>query len=378
MTRAEQLISADRVVLPSGSVEPGWVRTAGDRVAAVGGGDPPAAVDRHLAGTLVPGFVDVHCHGGGGASFTTGDAGDAAAVVAAHRAHGTTSLVASLVTDTLDRLEAAVLALAPLVREGELAGIHLEGPWLSAVRRGAHEPALLRSPHPTEVSRLLDAGGGAVRMVTLAPELDGGIEAVEVLSARGVVAALGHTDATWAVTRRALDAGATAGTHLFNAMRELHHREPGPVLALLEDSRACVELVADGVHLHPDVLRFAATSAPHRFVLVTDAMSAAGAGDGDHALGPVEVRVRDGVARLASSGAIAGSTLTMDRAVQFAAQVAGLPLDAVVEAASATPARLLGLPDVGALEPGRRADLVHLDEDLHVVGVMRAGHWLPR
>ena len=160
-------------------------------------------------------------------------------------------------------------------------------------------------------------------------------------------------------------------------MRELHHREPGPVLALLEDPRACVELVADGVHLHPDVLRFAATSATHRFLLVTDAMSAAGAGDGDHVLGPVEVSVRDGVARLASTGAIAGSTLTMDRAVRFAVQVAGLPLDAVVEAASATPARLLGLPDVGAIDPGRRADLVHLDEDLRVVGVMRAGHWLP-
>ena len=226
------------------------------------GANPRRAPDRHLAGTLVPGFVDVHCHGGGGASFTTGDAGDAAAVVAAHRAHGTTSLVASLVTDTLDRLEAAVLALSPLVHEGELAGIHLEGPWLSAVHCGAHEPALLRSPDPAEVSRLVDAGGGAVRMVTLAPELDGGIEAVEVLAARGVVAAVGHTDATWAVTRRALDAGATAGTHLFNAMRALHHREPGPVLALLEDPRACVELVADGVHLHPDVLRFAATWRP--------------------------------------------------------------------------------------------------------------------
>jgi N-acetylglucosamine-6-phosphate deacetylase len=226
------------------------------------------------------------------------------------------------------------------------------------------------------VTRLLDAGGGAVRMVTLAPELAGGLEAVRLLADRGVIAALGHSDATYDVARRALDAGALVATHLFNAMRGIHHREPGPVLALVEDPRACVELIADGIHLHPQVLRWAAASAPHRFVLVTDAMGAAGAADGDYELGPAAVQVRDGVARLASNGAIAGSTLTMDRAVRYAVQTAGLPVDAVVEAATATPARLLGLDDVGALEPGRRADLVHLDGDLAVVSVMRAGAWL--
>jgi N-acetylglucosamine-6-phosphate deacetylase len=370
------LLSADRVVLPSGTVEPGWVRTSGDRVAGAGGGPVPAPVDRHLGGTLVPGFVDAHCHGGGGAAFTSGDPQQAATVVATHRAHGTTTTVASLVTDTLDRLEASVLALAPLVEAGELAGIHLEGPWLSGAHCGAHDPALLRAPDPAEVARLLDAGAGTVRMVTLAPELDGGLRSVGLLADRGVVAALGHSDATYAVARAALDAGATVGTHLFNAMRGLHHREPGPVLALVEDPRAHVELIADGIHLHPEVLRWAATAAPHRFLLVTDAMGAAGAADGDYVLGPAVVRVRDGVARLASNGAIAGSTLTMDRAVRYAVQTAGLPLDAVVEAATATPARALGLDDVGAIEPGRRADLVHLDESLEVVRVMRAGAWL--
>jgi N-acetylglucosamine-6-phosphate deacetylase len=370
------LLSADRVVLPSGTVEPGWVRTSGDRVAGAGGGPVPAPVDRHLGGTLVPGFVDAHCHGGGGAAFTSGDPQQAATVLATHRAHGTTTTVASLVTDTLDRLEASVLALAPLVEAGELAGIHLEGPWLSGAHCGAHDPALLRAPDPAEVARLLDAGAGTVRMVTLAPELDGGLRSVGLLADRGVVAALGHSDATYAVARAALDAGATVGTHLFNAMRGLHHREPGPVLALVEDPQAHVELVADGVHLHPEVLRWAATAAPHRFLLVTDAMGAAGAADGDYVLGPAVVRVRDGVARLASNGAIAGSTLTMDRAVRYAVQTAGLPLDAVVEAATATPARALGLDDVGVIESGRRADLVHLDESLEVVRVMRAGAWL--
>lgn len=376
MTRPDELFTADRVVLPTGSVEPGWVRTAGDRITAAGGGDPPLSASRHLAGTVVPGFVDVHCHGGGGSSFATGDAGHAVAAIATHRAHGTTSLVASLVSDTSEQLESAVRALAPLVRDGELAGIHLEGPWLSADHCGAHDPGALRAPDPDEVSRVLDAGGGAVRMVTLAPELDGGLDAVRLLARRGVVAALGHTDATYAVTRQAMDAGATVGTHLFNAMRGLHHREPGPVLALLERSDAYVELVADGIHLHPDVLRFAATSAPHRFLLVTDAMSAAGAGDGDYVLGPVEVQVRDGIARLATNGVIAGSTLTMDRAVRFAVEVAGLPFDAVVEAATATPARVLGLADVGLIEAGRRADLVHLDDALRVRAVMRRGTWV--
>ncbi len=369
------LLSADRVVLPSGSAEPGWVEVDGDRITGAGGGHPPAPADHHLAGTLVPGFVDAHSHGGGGAAFTSGDPAEAATVLATHRAHGTTTMMASLVTDTTERLEASVRALAPLVHGGELAGIHLEGPWLSDAHCGAHDPALLRAPDPAEVTRLLDAGQGAVRMVTLAPELDGGLAAVGLLAERGVIAALGHSDATYAVAREALDAGASVATHLFNAMRPIHHREPGPVLALVEDPRAFVELIADGIHLHPAVLHWAATTAPHRFLLVTDAMGAAGAADGDYVLGPAAVEVRDGVARLASNGAIAGSTLTMDRAVRYAVQTAGLPLDAVVYAATATPARLLGLADVGVIEPGRRADLVHLDDDLQVGAVMRAGKW---
>ena len=370
------LLTADRLVLPAGSVEPGWVETDGNRVTGAGGGAPPAAADRHLTGTVVPGFVDAHAHGGGGAAFTSGDPAEARTVLATHRAHGTTTMVASLVTDTTERLETSIRALAPLVDAGELAGIHLEGPWLSPAHCGAHDPALLRAPDPVEVTRLLDAGGGTVVMVTLAPELEHGLEAVELLRRRGVVVALGHSDASYDVARRALDAGVGVATHLFNAMRPLHHREPGPVLALVEDPRARVELVADGIHLHPQVLHWAASSAPHRFLLVTDAMGAAGAADGDYVLGPAAVRVREGVARLASNGAIAGSTLTMDRAVRHAVQVAGLPLEAVVEAATATPAALLGLDHLGAVAPGRRADLVQLDDDLRVVAVMRDGTWL--
>lgn len=370
------ILTADRVVLPSGSVEPGWVETRGERITGAGGDTPPAPAAVHLAGTLVPGFVDQHCHGGGGASFTTGDPADAARVVATHRAHGTTSLVASLVTDSLERLEAQVRALAPLVRSGELVGLHLEGPWLSQHHCGAHDPSLLRAPDPAEVARVLDAAEGTVAMVTLAPEREGGLDAVRLLAGRGVVAALGHTDARFDVSRAAIDAGVTVGTHLFNAMRGVHHREPGPVLALAGDDRVVVELIADGIHLHPEVLHWAATSAPGRFALVTDAMGAAGSDDGDYVLGPAAVQVRDGVARLTDGGAIAGSTLTMDRALRYAVTQAGVPFELAVEAATATPARVLGLGDVGSIAAGMRADLVHLDADLEVAGVMRAGSWL--
>ncbi len=376
------VLTAARVVTPARVLAPGWLHLDGDRVVAVGEGVPPAdsgdVVDLGDA-TVVPGFVDMHVHGGGGASFDTGTADAAATVAAAHLAHGTTSMAASLVTDTRDAMVRSVRELALAVQDGVLAGVHLEGPWLSPSRSGAHQPGSLAEPDPASVDALLSAGDGAVRMVTLAPELPGGIDAVRCIAAAGVVAAIGHTDATYDVAREALDAGASVGTHLFNAMRGLHHREPGPVGALLE-SGADVELIADGVHLHPAVLRTVFAAKPGRCVLVTDAMAAAGAADGDYRLGPMAIEVRDGVARLAEDGsrqgAIAGSTLTMDAAVRYAVREAGLPLLDVVHAASTAPARVLGLDDVGALEPGRRADVVVLDAGLAVVRVMRAGAWI--
>lgn len=376
------VLTAARVVTPARVLAPGWLHLDGDRVVAVGEGVPPAdsgdVVDLGDA-TIVPGFVDMHVHGGGGASFDTGTADAAATVAAAHLAHGTTSMAASLVTDTRDAMVRSVRELALAVQDGVLAGVHLEGPWLSPNRSGAHQPGSLAEPDPASVEALLAAGDGAVRMVTLAPELTGGIDAVRCITAAGAVAAIGHTDATYDVAREALDAGASVGTHLFNAMRGLHHREPGPVGALLE-SEADVELIADGVHLHPAVLRTAFAAKPGRCVLVTDAMAAAGAADGDYRLGPMAIEVRDGVARLADDGsrqgAIAGSTLTMDAAVRYAVRVARLPLLDVVHAASTAPARVLGLDSVGALEPGRRADVVVLDDGLAVVRVMRAGAWI--
>ena len=371
------LISAGRVVTPARVFAPGWVLLDGERIADVQPGEPSRPPDIGFPdATIVPGYVDAHVHGGGGASFGSEDPEAAATVVRAHLAHGTTTIMASLVTDATEPLTRALKALSGLVDDGLLAGLHLEGPWLSRRHAGAHDPGLLTDPTPEAVDTLITAGCGRLRMVTLAPELPGGLQAIRRLTAAGVVAAIGHTDATYDDARAALDAGATVGTHLFNTMRGVHHREPGPVTALLEHPDAFVELIADGVHLHPAVLRLAASWKSHFAVLVTDAMAAAAAGDGDYVLGPMAVHVRDGVARLADTGAIAGSTLTMESAVKFSVQVAGLPIEDAVRAATASPAAMLGLDRVGALRPGFSADLVVLDADLDVLRVLRRGRWV--
>ena len=382
------ILTADRILTPGRTLAPGWVHVESCRITEVGEGSPPASSmvevrrpstagaskPHHLDGTLVPGFVDVHNHGGGGAAFTVGSADEAGQAAAAHLRHGTTSIVASLVTDEVDALERHVRVLGELFTDGILAGVHLEGPWLSRDFCGAHEPSLLRPPSPGDVDRLLAADGDALRMVTLAPELDGAIDAVRRIADAGVVAAVGHTDATWEQAREAIDAGATVATHLFNQIRGLHHRKPGPIAALLEDERVWIELISDGVHVHPAMLRLAHTSAPGRVVLVTDAMGAAAAEDGDYRLGPIHVQVRDGVART-PSGAIAGSTLTMAGAVRHSV-ASGFTLEQAVDAATRAPAAALGLTDVGRIEAGARADLVVLDDELAVTSVMQAGAWV--
>ena len=359
------ILASARTLLPGG-LAPGWVRVDGERIGAVGLGDPPAGPVVDLGEAVIsPGLVDMHCHGGGGGSFPSGEPDQARAAVAAHRRAGTTSLMASLVADSPDRLREQVRGLAPLVAAGELVGVHLEGPCLSPAHHGAHDPALLRSPADVDlvglVDDLTDEFGPVVRMVTLAPELDGGPEAVRGLAARGVIAAVGHTDATYEQTRAALAAGAPVATHLCNAMRGLHHREPGPILACLQDEHVAIEVIADGVHLAAPVVAGLFAAAGERVVLITDALSAAGLGDGPIRLGPLDVVVRDGVARVVATGAIAGSTLTLSRALDFCVRRAGVDLAAALAAATAHPARALRRDDLGVLAAGARADLVVFD-----------------
>jgi N-acetylglucosamine-6-phosphate deacetylase len=256
--------------------------------------------------------------------------------------------------------------------------VHLEGPFLSAARCGAHDPAVLRPPDAASVDTLLAAGQGAIRMVTIAPELDGAIPAVKRLVDAGVLAAVGHTDALAEDVIPAVDAGATVATHLFNGMRPLHHREPGPVGTLLDDERVTVELICDLVHLHPAVVRLAAHHAgAGRTVLITDAISAAAAGDGVYDIGGLEVTVSDGVPTLADGGSLAGSTLTMDAAFRNLVHGCGLGVLEAVAATSTRPAGLLGLADkAGRLAAGYAADLVLLDESLYPKAVMKGGAWV--
>ncbi|RPK61308.1 N-acetylglucosamine-6-phosphate deacetylase [Streptomyces sp. ADI96-02] len=375
--RAERTVLAGaRVVLPTGTVEDGRVAVEGARIS---GSAPESARTVDLTGHwVVPGFVDLHNHGGGGASFTSGTVEEVLTGVRTHREHGTTTLVASTVTGELDFLAHRAGVLSELVEQGDLAGIHFEGPFISPCRKGAHSERLLRHPDPAEVRKLLDAARGTARMVTLATELPGGIDSVRLLAEHGVIAAIGHTDATYEQTVAAIDAGATVATHLFNAMPPLAHRDPGPIAALLEDERITVELINDGTHLHPATLGLAYHhKGADRVALITDAMDAAGFGDGRYQLGPLAVEVTDGVARLVEGGSIAGSTLTLDTAFRRAVTVDRLPVEDVVRSISATPARLLGVDDrVGSLEPGKDADLVVLDEDFVLKGVMRRGEWI--
>jgi N-acetylglucosamine-6-phosphate deacetylase len=380
-----------RIVTPDRVLSPGWLAIEGGRISALGEGSPgdqdlvrPGAVTdlKDLGGQWVlPGFVDIHVHGGGGASFTEGDAGDALRAAAFHRRHGSTRIVASLVTAPVDELTERAAMLADLADEGVIDGIHLEGPFLSSVRCGAQDPRYLIDPDLGAFERMRVAARGHLRMITIAPELPGAMELIRATVAAGVVAAVGHTDATAEVTAAAVEAGASHATHLFNGMRPLDHRQPGPPGALLDAAaagRVTCEAICDGTHLHDMTIRLIARAGG--LVLVTDAMAAAGMPDGDYHLGQQAVTVAGGVARLAEgvpgAGSIAGSTATTAHVVRHAITSAGLPVTEVSTAASGSPAKVVGLAGAGVLVPGADADLVVLGDDFELTAVMARGQWV--
>lgn len=388
-----RLLTGARVVTADGVLEDGWVRLAGARIAGVGvgaasggvvPGGGPDAVENLGGGWLVPGYIDLHVHGGGGHDVTR-SVDDMAAALAFHRRHGTTRTLVSLVTAPVAELVEQLGWVADLAEDrdanlgvpGSVLGAHLEGPFLSQSRCGAQNPKFLLEPDLDALGVLAKAARGHLRVTTLAPELPGALDLVAELVQDGVVAAVGHTDATYAQAAAAFDAGARLATHLFNGMRPLHHREPGPVLAALDAGVAC-EVINDGRHVHPAVLRMVADRDQRALVLITDAIDAAGMGDGEYELGGQRVRVADGEARLVRTGSLAGSTLTMDAAVRRAVLAGRLPVEVAVAAASANPARVLGIEDeCGSIAAGRAADLLHLDDAFEVQAVMKNGRWLP-
>jgi N-acetylglucosamine-6-phosphate deacetylase len=360
-----------------GQIDDFWMLVEGDTIASVGSGpqypDATAAVD--VGGAwLVPGFLDLHGHGGGGHAYDDG-ADELLAAVATHRAHGTTRSVISLVANPLESLTTSLGTIARLAESDPLIlGSHLEGPFLAPENRGAHSPAFLLEPTPATVDLLLEAARGTLCQLTIAPELPNALEAIQVLVEAGVAVGVGHTMADEAAARRAFDAGARLLTHAFNAMPGIHHRAPGPIVAAFDDERVTLELILDGKHVHPAVANLAFLAAPGRVALVTDAMAAAGSEDGDYTLGTLNVAVRDGLAMLRGTTTIAGSTLTQDRALRIAMRDAGIAPAAAVEALTLTPARALGLDHRhGLLAPGFAADAVLLDHEWHVAGVWADG-----
>ena len=368
------VIHSARLVDDGEVTDDAWVAFADGVVLRAGTGDEwralPAGDAIDAAGAyLTPGFVDIHGHGGGGGTYEHGlDAIVAARAV--HLARGTTRAVLSLVTASIDDLAAQVGMIADLSeRDATILGTHLEGPFLDPGHKGAHTESLLRAPDEAAVARLVEAGRGTVRQVTLAPELPGGLAATAQFVAAGVAVAVGHTNATEAEASAAFDAGASLLTHAFNAMPGIHHRAPGPVVAAMRDERVTLELIADGIHVHPDVIALAFAGAPGRIALITDAMGAAGEPDGAYELGGLAVTVTDGVARLDEGGAIAGSTLTQDAALRLVV-AGGLPFADAVAALTSVPARAIGLAGrYGSLRPGAAADAVLLDDALQVAGV---------
>ncbi len=401
-----------KIVTPDGIVEGGSCLTADGRIVSV---DPPAGEDGEEAfgaaglddagtygsgsagsadlqggvdgqvvdvqgGWLLPGFVDIHVHGGMGADFMdAAKPGVLDTIAKFHGSHGTTSMLATTMTASRDMIDGVLEAVRAYRLRGEMPGasiegVHLEGPFISPKWPGAQNPAHISLPRTDWLEDWEARFPGLIRQLTLAPEREGALETVVWLRANGITAAMGHTDASYEEVLAAVDAGLNHAVHTFNAMTPLHHRKPGAAGAALGTDTIVAEVIADGIHVHPGAVKLLAkVKTDGNLVLVTDAMSAAGLGDGDYFLGDLPVVVKDGVA-LTQGGALAGSRLTMAEGFRFLVREAGLSVERASDAASGAPARQAGLSAyAGSIQPGKRADFVWMDEALELRGVWAAG-----
>ena len=391
------VIHASRILTPDEEISDGVILVEGTRIAALGHRDeirvPPDTVDFVAAGmTVVPGFVDLHIHGAGGHDVMEANARALDKITSTVARHGTTSIVATTVTAPIDDTCHSLEGVARYIRKhesettpaddeppkpprlaAEILGIHLEGPFISQARRGVHPSQSIARPSAEILDKLLNAADGLVRILTIAPELPGAMDLIEAALAAKLVVALGHTDANYDQARAAIQAGARHAVHIYNAMRPFTHRDPGIVGAILTDPEVTAEVIADGVHVAEAAIQvLIGVKGLDTVLLVSDGIAATGMPDGNYRLGNFEVNVRDGVARN-GEGKLAGSTLTLDRAVRNLVAI-GLSLQDAVRMATVLPARRLGLAGKkGIIAVGADADLVALTPDLRVAGVMTRG-----
>lgn len=376
-----------KVLTPRGLIEQGVIAVSEEMIHYAGEAAwlPEAythwpASGEEKAGLLIPGFVDVHVHGGAGYDFMYSDKTSLEIITRFHASQGTTTMLATTMTaakEDIDRVLGEVDAYRSAgMPYTQLAGVHLEGPFISPKWSGAQNPEHIVPANIAWLEEWERQYPGMIRQVTLAPEREGALEAILWLRKHGITAALGHTDASFEEVIAAADAGLNQAVHTFNAMTPLHHRKPGAAGAVLCDERIRAEIIADGIHVHPaaiQVLTRLKTSG--NLLLITDAMSATGLSDGEYTIGDLPVLVQEGIATLKDNpAALAGSTLTMIRGFRYLVQAVGLSLEEASRAASLTPAMSLGLQHlIGSLEAGKRGDILQLDEELNLTGVWIGG-----
>ncbi|MGA3300522.1 MAG: N-acetylglucosamine-6-phosphate deacetylase [Candidatus Acidiferrales bacterium] len=382
-------IYASRILTPQEELRDCVIVVEAGRITGIGHRDevhiPPGAKDYVASGmTVVPGFVDVHIHGAGGHDVMEAEAAALDKITATVARFGTTSIVATTVTAPIEATCHSLEGIAAYIRAHEstadnarfgadILGIHLEGPFINPERRGVHPTASILAPSVESFEKFRAAAGNLIKLITIAPEMPGALKLIAAAVADGVVVGLGHTDADYAQARAAIQAGARHAVHVYNAMRPFTHRDPGVISAVLTDADVTAEIIADGVHVAgPAIQVLLGTKGFDTVLLVSDGTAATGMRDGTFKLGGFEVQVRDGVVRN-SEGKLAGSTLTIDRAIRYLVEL-GVPMVDAIRMATILPARRLGLAGKkGIIAVGADADLVVLTPDLHVAGVMTRG-----
>lgn len=374
------------VVTPAGIIEDGALVMQDGILQYVGtAADMPAALKKEAiqsetrSGYLLPGFIDIHVHGGNGADFMDASQDTLDRITSFHASQGTTSMLATTMTAPKDRIEHVLAEVHAYISKGsdfaQLAGVHLEGPFISPKWPGAQNPEHIATPNVSWVQEWHDSYPGLIKQLTLAPERDGALELISWLRDHDITPALGHTDASFEDVEAAVEAGLRHAVHTFNAMTPLHHRKPGVVGAVMYDQRIEAEVIADGIHVHPAAVAvLARLKRDHNLILITDAMSAAGLEDGNYTLGDLPVIVQGGVARLEDGVTLAGSTLTMIEGFRFLVQKVGLSITDASLAASLNPAMSIGIDKrTGSLEAGKHADILFLGPDLDLKSVWIQG-----